>query len=140
MGRLAQTQHTRVGDAIGDLDEHDFNIGDVERAGQLVIVHCRINHQTDFWIEPALLEKRESNSHDDAAVDLAACGERIDDHTGIMNRSNFEHSNNSSFRIDFDLGELAARLVRAKALIVRNMFTVSGKRISGNSAAYVSER
>ena len=88
-------------------------------------------------VHPAILEQREADSHQDAAVDLAARRQRIDNPARVVHRDDVRHAHDSRLGVDLDFGKLASRLVGAKAVVVRHALALRGNRIAGNSLAHV---
>ena len=55
----------------------------------------------------------------------------------VVHRDDVRHAHDSRLGVDFDFGELASRLVGAKAAVVRHALALRGNRIAGNSLAHV---
>ena len=73
-----------------------------------------MTNQAGLRIEPAVLEQRKAHAHDHAAVDLAACRQRIDNQPRVVHGDNLEHAHHAG--LDIDPGKLASCLVVAKTL------------------------
>ena len=66
--------------------QHDVDLRHVGHAGQQVPLHVRVHHLAGDAVEDAILEQREVERADDAAVHLALGGQLVDDQAAVLNR------------------------------------------------------
>ena len=87
--------------------------GNVGHAREQVPLHVRVHHLPGVAIEDAILEQREVERPDDAAVDLALGRQPVDDQPAVLDREDARHLDDAGLDVDVRLRRTARRSVVA---------------------------
>src|SRR5262249_56538686 len=76
----------RVGVDVWLVKQHDLDLGYVADGRHLVVLEIGVEHYAGARIHHAPLGEGEAETLDDAALDLAAKGQRVDDAAAVVDR------------------------------------------------------
>ena len=105
--------------ASGDVREVDHDLGHVGDRRDLVVVEVRVDRNARRRVDDELLRERERHPLQDAALDLARGGERVDDPPDVVDGDDPLDAHLAEAGIDRDLRDLAAERVDDEAVRVR---------------------
>ena len=94
--------------ALRHIEQDEFNIWSVGRAGQLVGFEVGIQDHAAAGIHDPLLVQRVPDAHDDAAVELAFARELVHHRPAVLHAQDFADLHESGVGIDRHLGKLHA--------------------------------
>ena len=90
------------------IHQHDVDLRNVGHPGEQIHLHVRIHHLAGVPIEDAILEQREVQRADDAAVDLAFGEQLVDDQPAVLHGEDPLDLDDAGFDVDVHFGELHA--------------------------------
>ena len=111
--RLADADHA----ALRHVVQHDVDLRHVGHAGQQVHLHVRVHHLAGHAIEDAVLEQREVDRRDDAAVGLALRGQLVDDQPAVLDGEDARDPDDAGLDVNARLGKLHPAGPRARQAV-----------------------
>ncbi len=109
--------HRRFADAddatFRVIDEDHVDLRAIGDAGEFVRIEAGVEEQAGLAVHDPFLVERVADAAHDAAVDLAARGQRIDDQPAIVHRDNLLHRHVSRLGIDLHLRKIHSRRAAA---------------------------
>src|SRR5690606_36888982 len=111
--RFANANHA----ALRHVEKYEINFRNVRNTRQLVGFEIRVEHDARHTVHHAPFVKSVTDSHDDAAIDLAFGGEFADDQSPVLNANNLLQLHKPGVGVDLDFGKLnSSRAARGQAL------------------------